>query len=191
MPAPESPSPALEHLCARYPPPATPLQIGTWADVEALLGRPLPDGVRELADTYGAGSFAAPGGLFGDPPLHLRSAARAAHEAEEILDTVDLYDLDELLAGRPMADVRAASFAELGGGLGELWVWVIGADHGIAFLDTQGDWTPRPLAGSAADVVRDQLDARGVFEHWDHEPPPALFVPGEHPSNETLARDST
>jgi hypothetical protein len=184
MQARASPSSALEQLRARYPPPATPLQIGTWTDVEALLGRPLPDGVRELVDTYGPGSFAAPGGLHGDPPLHLRTAAHALSDAHEILDTIDLYDLDELLAGRPAAELRAASFAVLGGGLGELWVWVIGEDHGIAFLSMWADYTPLPLAGTAADAVLDQLDARGAFVHWDHDPPPALFVPGEYPTNE-------
>jgi hypothetical protein len=39
--------------------------------------------------------------------------------------------------------------------------------------------------------VLDQLDARGAFAAWKHEPAPALFVPDEHGTNEPLGPDAT
>jgi hypothetical protein len=175
--------PALDEIRARWSPPTEPLQLGTWAAVEALLGRPLPDDLRKLFDSYGAGSFAAPGGLHADPPLHLHPASHVAREAQEVLDTLDMYEADDLLAGRPVRELRVVPFAVCRGGVGEVWHWALGSDSGTLFLETS-EYRLLQFPGTATDVVLDQLLGQGWFEPWVHEPPPALFVPGEYPTND-------
>lgn len=181
---------ALGEIRARWAPPAKPLQLGSWDDVEALLGSPLPDDLRELVDTYGAGSFAAPGGLYADPPLHLNPASRVALNAQEVLDTLELHETDEFLAGRPAADLRVVPFAVCGGGVGEVWHWALGPDSGTLFQETS-EYRLLPLPGTATEVVLDHLLGRGWFEPWAPEPPPALFIPDEYPTNDPPVTEAT
>lgn len=184
-PAPDLPGerPALAELCARFPPPTKPLEVGSWADVDRMLGRRLPDDLRELVETYGAGSFAQAGGLEYDPPLHLFPASQIVSHGQEVLETLDMHDLNDLLGTETTERLRVAPFAVRGGGLGELWLWVVDDEHGVAVADTDTDYHVWPLPGRAADVVLELLEQREWFELDAIEPPPTVFIPSEYGVN--------